>query len=175
MLLAKARLVRRDKAPSSTTPLPDLKPSTDHAVCSTCQAVWHHGKWFLDPAIRREVQRWRTPTPAICPACRSVKQGLPAGILYLTGSFLEKNRAEILNLVRNAERAAATKNPLERVLRIEEDSRGQLVIETTSEKLARRLGRDVSKACGGTLQIRFSHEDKLVRLYWRRDTPGRMA
>jgi hypothetical protein len=93
----------------------------------------------------------------------------------LTGSFLEKNRAEILNCVRNAERAAATKNPLERILRIEEDSRGQLVIETTSEKLARRLGRDVSKACGGTLQIRFSHEDKLVRLYWRRDAAGRMA
>ena len=40
---------------------------------------------------------------------------------------------------------------------------------------ARRLGRDVSKACGGTLQIRFSHEDKLVRLYWRRDAAGRMA
>jgi hypothetical protein len=93
----------------------------------------------------------------------------------LTGSFLEKNRAEILNLVRNAERAAATKNPLERILRIEEDSRGQLVIETTSEKLARRLGRDVSKACGGTLQIRFSHQDKLVRLYWRRDAAGRTA
>ena len=175
MLSARARLVRRDKAPSSTTPLPDLKPSTDLAVCSTCQAVWHKGKWSLDPAIRREVERWQKPTPAMCPACRSARAGVPAGILYLTGSFLEKNRAEILNLVRNAERVAATKNPLERILRMAEDQQGQLIIETTSEKLARRLGRAINKACGGTLRIRFSHENRLVRLYWRRDAAGRAA
>ncbi len=175
MFSAKARLVRRDKALSPATPLPDLKSSTDPAICASCQAVWHKGKWSLDPAVRRDVKRWRRPTSAICPACRSAKEGIPTGILYLTGSFLDKNRAEILNLVRNTEGVAATKNPLERILRIEEDSRRQLVVETTSEKLARRLGRAVSKACGGTLEIRFSHEDKLVRVYWRRDAVGRMA
>lgn len=169
MLSAKARFVRRDKALSSTSPLPDLKPSRDPAICSDCQAVWRKGKWSLDPAIRREVIRWHTPTSAICPACRSAREGIPTGILYLTGSFLAKNRDEILNLVRNAERAAGVKNPLERILRIEEGSRHSLVVETTSEKLARRLGRAVSRACGGTLEIRFSREDKLVRVYWRRD------
>lgn len=169
MLSAKGRFVRRDKALSSTSTLPDLKPPRDPAICSDCQAVWRRGNWSLDPAIRREVVRWSTPTSAVCPACRSTKEGTPTGILYLAGSFLEKNRAEILNLVRNAERAAAAKNPLERIIRIHEASRQSLVVETTSEKLARRLGRAVSKACGGTLEIRFSHEDKLVRVYWRRD------
>ncbi len=175
MLSAKARLVRRDKTHAATSPLPDLKPSTDSAICTNCQAVWHKGKWSLNPATRREVQRWRTPTSVICPACRSAKEGIPTGILYLVGAFLEKNRAEILNLLRNVERVAAAKNPLERILRIKEDSRRRLVVETTSEKLARRLGRAVSKACGGTLQIRFSHEDKLVRVYWRRDAAGQTA
>jgi hypothetical protein len=137
--------------------------------------VWRKGKWSLDPAVRREVQRWETPVAVICPACRRAKEGNPTGILYLTGSFLQRNRAEILNLVRNAERVAATKNPLERIIRIEDGQRHQLVVETTSEKLARRLGRAVSKACGGTLNIRFSHEDKLVRIYWRRDAVGSAA
>lgn len=175
MLPAKARFVRRDKALPSTSSLPDPKPSRDPAICSTCQAVWRKGNWSLDPAIRREVLRWHRPASAICPACRSAKERTPAGILYLMGSFLEKNRGEILNLLRNAERAAAAKNPLERIIRIEEDSRYPLVVETTSEKLARRLGRAVSKACSGRLDIRFSREDKLVRVYWRRDAAGRAA
>lgn len=172
MLSAKARLVRCDKALSSTTPLRDLKPSRDPALCSMCQAIWHKGKWSLDPAVRVEVQRWGTPITVLCPACRSAKEGNPTGILYLTGSFLAQNRAEILNLVRNAARAAAAKNPLERIIRIRTDSRHPLVVETTSEKLARRLGRAVSRACGGALEIRFSHEDKLVRVYWRRNAAG---
>lgn len=94
------------------------------------------------------------------------------GILYLAGSFLGEKREEILNLVRNAERTAMAKNPLERIIRITSDLRYPIVVETTSEKLARRLGRALSKACGGTLETRFSHEDKLVRVYWRRDAAG---
>ncbi len=175
MLSAKARLVRCDKALSSTTPLCDLKPSKDPAICANCQAVWHKGKWSLDPAARKEMRRWGTPITVVCPACRSTKEGNPTGILYLTGSFLAKNRTEILNLVRNAARTAAAKNPLERIIRIKADPRHALVVETTSEKLARRLGRAVSKACGGALEIRFSHEDKLVRVYWRRDAAGSVA
>jgi hypothetical protein len=168
MLPAKARVVRRDKALSPTA-LRDIQPPTDPAICFRCQAVWRKGKWSLNPALRREVLRWEAPAAVICPACRRAKEGNPTGILYLAGSFLERNRAEILNLVRNAERVAAAKNPLERIIRIQDGSSHRVVVETTSEKLARRLGRAVSKACGGTLEIRFSHEDKLVRVYWRRD------
>ncbi len=169
MFSAKIRLVRPDKTHSSTTPQSEPKPSGEPAICSTCQAVWRKGTWSLDPAVRREVRRWGSPTTVTCPACRRSKEGIPTGILYLTGSFLVRNRAEILNLLRNAVRVAAAKNPLERIIRIQDDSRHQVVVETTSEKLARRLGRAVSKACGGALEIRFSHEDKLVRVYWRRD------
>jgi hypothetical protein len=137
--------------------------------------VWHKGKWSLDPGVRRDARRWGSPITVLCPACRSVEEGHPAGILYLTGSFLATNRTEILNLLRNAARAAAAKNPLERVIRMDAESGQPLVVETTSEKLARRLGRAVSKACGGALRIRFSHEDKLVRVYWRRDAAGSVA
>jgi hypothetical protein len=137
--------------------------------------VWHKGKWSLDLGVRRDARRWRTPITVLCPACRSAEEGQPAGILYLTGSFLATNRTEILNLLRNAARAAAAKNPLERVIRMDAESGQPLVVETTSEKLARRLGRAVSKACGGVLRIRFSHEDKLVRVYWRRDAARSVA
>src|SRR5574337_269911 len=119
MISAKARLIRCDKALSSTTPLRDLKPQKDPAVCLNCQAVWHKGKWSLDPAARRALGRWGAPTTVLCSACRSVEEGNPNGILYLTGSFLAKNRNEILNLLRNTARTAAAKNPLERVIRMQ--------------------------------------------------------
>lgn len=169
MASAKARFVRCDKALSSTTPARDQKPPRDPAVCSNCQALWHKGKWSLDPAVRRKLWLRERPLLVLCPACRSAREGNPTGILYLAGSFLAKHRTEILNLLRNATRAAIARNPLERIIRINADARHPLVVETTSEKLARRLGRAVSKACGGALEIRFSHEDKLVRVYWRRD------
>ncbi len=175
MISAKARFDRRNKALSSTPARADLKPSAGAAICSKCQAVWRKGSWALDPGVRREVRRWSAPAVVLCPACRSTREGTPTGIFYLSGSFLARNRTEVLNRLRNAERAAAAKNPLERIIRIQDDSRSRVVVETTSEKLARRLGRAISKACGGTLEIRFSHEDRLVRVYWRRDAAGPAA
>ena len=175
MLPARVPLVRLDKALSSTTPLRGSKPSKDPAICSNCQAVWHRGKWSQDPSTRRDVRRWGTPISVACPACRSAKEGNPTGILYLAGSFVAKNRNEILNLVRNASRVAAAKNPMERIIHIKAEPRYPVVVETTSEKLARRLGRAINKACAGSLDIRFSHEDKLVRVYWRRDAARSVA
>jgi len=172
MLPAKPRFVRCDRALSSTSPLRDSKPPADPAICSTCQAVWHKGKWSIDPATRRALRWWRAPISIVCPACQSVKEGIPTGILYLTGSFLSENHAEILSLIRHAARAAAAKNPLERIIRINADPPDMLVVETTSEKLARRLGRAINRSYGGALGIRFSHEDKLVRVYWRREAVG---
>lgn len=175
MLSAKARFVRCDKALSSTTPPRAVKPSGDPAICSKCKAIWHKGKWSLHPPTRPDIRRPGSPIAVICPACKSAKESNPTGILYLAGSFFGENRAEILNLVRNAARAAAVKNPLERIIRIKADPRQPLVVETTSGKLARRLGRAVNKACAGALEIRFSHEDKLVRVYWRREADGSAA
>jgi len=175
MISAKARFVSRQKALSSTPPQADPKPPRGAAICSKCQAVWRKGNWSLDPAVLREVRRWGAPAAVLCPACRSASQGTPTGILYLTGSFLARHRTEVLNRLRSAERAATAKNPLERVIRIQDDSRSRVVVETTSEKLARRLGRAISRACGGSLEIRFSHEDRLVRVYWRRDVAGSAA
>jgi len=175
MISAKARLVSRQKALSSTPPQADPKPSAGAAICSTCHAVWRKGSWSLDPAVRREVRRWNAPALVLCPACRSTREGTPTGIFYLSGSFLARHRTEVLNRLRSAERAATAKNPLERIIRIQDDSRSRVVVETTSEKLARRLGRAISRACGGTLEIRFSHEDRLVRVYWRRDAAGSAA
>jgi len=54
---------------------------------------------------------------------------------------------------------------LERIMRLEKIANGWKV-ETTTEKLAQRLGRSVRKARGGKLAFKWSHNNKFVRVLW---------
>ena len=44
-----------------------------------------------------------------------------------------------------------------------------LVLSTTTEHLAQRLGPALEKAYDGQLEYDFSHENKLARVTWQRD------
>jgi aromatic ring-opening dioxygenase LigB subunit len=96
----------------------------------------------------------------------------PAGIVTLKGAYLLAHKEEILQTIRNEEENSKHKNPLERIMKIEESLAGSsttITITTTDSRLARRLGRVVNKANGGELTIKFSHQDELVRVHWERD------
>ena len=105
---------------------------------------------------------------ALCPACRAAREQLPRGILLLRGSFWPAHRDEILSLIEHESASAAEKNPLERVIATHE-SPDTLVIETTNEKLAQRLGRRLESAYDGTLEEHFDAEGYFVRVNWHRD------
>jgi hypothetical protein len=51
----------------------------------------------------------------------------------------------------------------------EMDESERLVISTTTEHLAQRLGHALEKAFDGEVRYHFSHENKLARVYWHRD------
>ena len=59
-------------------------------------------------------------------------------------------------------------NPLERVMSIIENGYGNIVISTTNEKLAQRLGRAIKKAFHGDVTYQWSHDNKLARVEWVR-------
>lgn len=170
MAPAKGHIVRIGRFPSSADPYREVASLPEPALCSRCGAVWRKGKWSRSADTLRDVLRWSKPHPAVCPACRRIQDSYPGGVVSLQGSFLTTHRQEILNRVRNEE--AAARKPLDRIMTIEEGRRSGLVVHTTSERLARRIGRAVQKAYGGTLQVRFAPEEKLVRVTWRRDTDG---
>ena len=44
-----------------------------------------------------------------------------------------------------------------------------LVLATTTEHLAKRLGQALEKAYSGKVHYDFSHENKLARVRWHRD------
>ena len=59
-------------------------------------------------------------------------------------------------------------NPLARIVMLKEDENG-FEVSTTGEKLAQRIGREVHKACSGTVEYKWSEDSKLLRVNWVRE------
>jgi hypothetical protein len=72
-----------------------------------------------------------------------------------------------VSILRNEEDRAREKNPLERIMRLETKN-GDWKVETTTEKLAQRLGRSIRKARGGKLVYKWGHNNKFIRVLWEK-------
>jgi hypothetical protein len=129
-------------------------------VCPDCRAVFRRGRWRTGAAPR-------SPLLERCPACRRLREHLPAGYVTLSGEFLAGHRGEILQRLRHCEAAERARHPLERIMAIEETPRGTLVT-TTGTHLARRIGAALRDAYKGQLALRYSREENLLRVSWRR-------
>ena len=132
--------------------------------CSGCGAFYARRHWTLDrPA------GFSSPVhahPIYCPACLKTRDRFPGGELHLLGVELGERR-EIARILRNEEKRARMKNPLERIMRMDAGNGGWSV-ETTTEKLAQRLGRSIKKARGGRLDYKWGHNNKFVRVVWEK-------
>jgi NMD protein affecting ribosome stability and mRNA decay len=128
--------------------------------CPQCGAVFRRGRWSW--AAAPEVAR-----AALCPACRRIRQHLPAGLVRLEGAFFQEHRDEILRRVRRCEAAQKRTHPLQRIMALEAKGQGMLV-NTTDPHLARRIGDALHDAYKGALRYRYAKGDKLLRVTWNR-------
>lgn len=134
------------------------------AVCEGCRAVYRNKRWYAGAAAGAAAA-----VTVVCPACLKMRDNFPGGIVTLRGSYVLPHKSELLRLVRNEEERARGFNPLERVMSIRENGHGGIVISTTNEKLAQRLGRAIKKAFHGAVVYGWSHDNKLVRVEWTRE------
>lgn len=139
----------------------------DGTVCTRCGAVYVNQHWTLDEKQRALMIAGAATNEVVCPGCKKVAERNPQGIVTLSGDYWPHHREEILNLIRNEESRALGTNPLERIIDIREEG-GELIIETTNEKLAQRIGRHIDKAHSGRIDYRWSNDNHLVRVYWSR-------
>src|SRR5574341_416832 len=123
--------------------LPRLDPK-GVIQCSGCGAFHYRRHWTLNPPGGFSTQIHTHPV--FCPACRKIQDRFPGGELTLHGVEAE-DRGEIARILRNEEERARQKNPLERIMRVDAANGGWRV-ETTTEKLAQRLGRSIKKEIG---------------------------
>jgi hypothetical protein len=136
-------------------------------ICPGCHAVSKGKRWELDEKAYALHVRRGTAESRRCPACRKIRDRYQGGQVTLRGPYLDGHRDEVLRVVANEEKRARGLNPLHRIVSIGEEG-GVIEIGTTDEKLAQRIGRELRKACGGTVTYRWSHNDKFVRVQWER-------
>ena len=137
------------------------------AVCTTCKAIYQKKRWFFDAALYQNIANLPTTNLVTCPGCQKVQDRYYEGVITLSGDFLAAHREEVLTRINTEAETVARKNPLDRIIDIR-DEPGKVVVETTTDKLAQRLGKAVYRAYKGDLDIRWSHLDKFVRVYWKR-------
>ncbi len=132
--------------------------------CPDCGAIHRQGRWTWPEGEPPGGE------PHLCPACRRIKEDYPAGELYITGSYLDEHRQEILNLVQNIAEEEKRRSPLKRIMAIEEEGDG-LRITFTDDHLARRVGEALYRAHRGELEMKYSEGSRFLRLSWRREVP----
>jgi NMD protein affecting ribosome stability and mRNA decay len=150
-------------------PYMDRSIYKDPTVCPDCKLIYHNKRWVRnEELLEKFLKDKKSIDYKKCPACRKTQDDYPLGILRLSGSYIKSKRIEILNLIRNEAEFEEKRNPLARIMKIEEEDNG-LLIKTTTESLARRLGRAVNKAHHGEISYIFSDTQKFLRVEWRKD------
>jgi hypothetical protein len=157
------------KKSASTDPYMPRGASRSVSVCGGCRAVYMNKRWYADGEVYDRVMNNPERAEVICPACLKIRDNFPGGIVTLKGDYVLPHKTDLMNLVRNEEERARGLNPLERVIAIKENGFGSIVISTTNEKLAQRLGRAIKKAFHGEVAYHWSHDNKLVRVDWVRE------
>lgn len=91
----------------------------------------------------------------------------PHGCVHVGGTFAAANREHVETLLwREAQRAHLT-SPAARILACDDDGSGGLLVTTSTEHLAHRLGRLLRSAHGGEVHHGFSHNNRLAFVWWR--------
>jgi NMD protein affecting ribosome stability and mRNA decay len=138
------------------------------SICTTCKAVYQNKRWFFDDQMFDRLVGTDQAREVTCPTCRKIKDRYYEGELTLSGEFLGEHKEEILTLLKNEAARVSNRSVDDRIISIKEEGKDELVVETTTEKLAQHLGRAVYKAYKGDLEFRWSEMNKFVRVYWKR-------
>lgn len=128
--------------------------------CPVCSAVFEAGRWAWDTAPD-------DANEAICPACRRIRERVPAGFLSITGEFFGEHREEILNLIHNVEELQKNQRPMERIMSEKPTDEG-LELEFTDPHLTRAVTNALHNAYGGDAQFTYIDQEVLVRASWHR-------
>jgi hypothetical protein len=161
------KLSYKKKSPTTDSYLP-RGASRKISVCEGCRAVYMNKRWYAEGDVDEMALKNPEAAKIVCPACHKMRDNFPGGIITLKGGFVMPHKKDLLKLIKNEEERARGLNPLERVMSVKENGYGSLIILTTNEKLAQRLGRAVKKAFHGDVVYRWSHDNKLARVDWER-------
>jgi hypothetical protein len=132
------------------------------ARCPDCDATYVKGRWT-----------WArlTPSPVarlVCPACRRVRDRMPAGEITLRGTFLATHADEALRVLHNVATAESRDHPLHRIMDVRRDSDG-MTVTTTDIHLPRRIVHALEASWRGATTIHYDEGGHFARASWERN------
>lgn len=134
---------------------------TEPTVCPECRVVFSSGRWQWLPEVPEGAHQ------ELCPVCQRIRDRVPAGFLTLSGEFFNQHRDEIMRLVHNKVEAQQAQHPMKRLMGVEDQGEG-VVVTFTDRHLPRGVGEAIERAYEGDLDIHYTEEAGIVRVYWQR-------
>lgn len=138
------------------------KKPPEPTVCPECGVVFNNGRWQWMPEVPAEAHQ------ELCPACQRIHDKVPAGYLTLSGPFYDAHRDEIMKLVHHKVEEQKAQHPMKRLMDVEDQKEGGAVISFTDLHLPRGVGEAIERSFQGELDIQYTEEAGIVRVYWKR-------
>lgn len=135
----------------------------EFVFCSGCGIVYYHKFWHHSLEDWKHLSGKEGIKFALCPACRMIKNKEFEGELAISGVENRKLKEEIKNVLANSGELAFRRDPLDRIIEIKE-GKNQLVVRTTENQLAARLGKKIKLTFGGEMTVSHSREEDVVRI-----------
>lgn len=144
------------------------KAENEFIICQECNSVffdkaWHHR---LEEEKDSHLKSSKKIKFELCPACEMARDNLFEGeIIIKLKEGSEKFKTDILNTINNSDKQAMERDPMDRILRIEEKTDG-IHVFTSENQLAVKMGKKLRTSFnGGKMEIQHTGED-LIRVYF---------
>src|SRR3989338_3430959 len=138
-------------------------------ICSDCGSCYFYKSWHhaMEAEKLSSLKKDKLIKLDICPACKMGKEKRYEGELVIKLKIKnEKVKSDILNSIKNSDKQAREKDPMDRVLWMEEKP-DELHVFTSENQLAVKIGKKIKSSLGkGKLIIKHSQEEDVTRVYF---------
>jgi NMD protein affecting ribosome stability and mRNA decay len=136
-------------------------------ICPRCHAHRERGQWRYDEQRYRALLTQPDMPTHLCPGCERIERRMYEGEVTARHDWSAVSKEEALNLINHEEARARASNPGARIA-VVEDRGDELYILTTTQFLAKRIGRELEKAYRGVARVMHLPRERFTRVYWER-------
>lgn len=134
-------------------------------VCTDCKAVYDKKRWVAGFSGVRDINERKGIAFRRCPACQMIRDRKFEGQVIAEG-IPQHRMQDVLVRIRRVGDLAQLRDPLDRIIALRRRG-SRIELTTTENRLAVRLGKEIRDLVKGKLDIRWSHEEDVVRVFWR--------